>query len=455
MKKHLTNAGYGVLDYISYPLGMLLVAPVVLHELGAAEYGLWMISTAVISAGSIVASGFCDACIQRVAYLRGTDELHLAPAAVRSAMGINLALGVLFAACAWIAAPFVASHVAVSNLIPRSECLVVLRIASVAILVRTVESVAVGVQRAFEQYRSIVQISTLMRFFTLAAAALLALLGQRTISILLATLVFLALGAFAQFRALRKLIAGVSFWPQFHPAEARHLFRQGFFVWLQTLGGVVFGQLDRILLGISLGALAVTPYSLCVQFAHPIYGLSASGFNFLFPYLSSRAGAAPRHDMKRVVGKAFLCNLLIVVCSAALLLLFGRSLIRIWAGPAVAESAKSILPPIVIGAALMGLSVTGTYALQALGEFRSVAFIMLAGRSAMLLLMIWMLRHNGLQGLAVSRLFYGAVALVVYLPLLRILSQKLKSGQPAPRRVSPPAISALAMQIEAQETSQP
>ena len=455
MRRHLTNASYGVLDYVSYPLGMLLVAPVVLHKLGAAEYGLWMISTAVISAGSIVASGFCDACIQRVAYLRGTNEIHLAPAAIRSAIGINLTLGALFAASAWIAAPFVASHVAVSNLISRSECLVVLRIASVAILVRTMEGVAVGVQRAFEQYRATVQISTFMRFLTLGAAALLALLGRGTISILLATLVFLALGVVAQFRALSKLIAGVSFWPQFHPTEARHLFRQGFFVWLQTLGGVVFGQLDRIFLGISLGALAVTPYSLCVQFAHPIYGLSTSGFNFLFPYLSSRAGATQREDMKRVVRKAFVCNLTIVACSAALLLLFGDRLISIWAGRPVAESAKSILPPIVIGAALMGLSVTGTYALQALGEFRSVAFIMLAGRSAMLLLMIWMLRHHGLQGLAVSRLFYGAVALVVYLPLLGILSQKLKVGQPAPRRVSPQGIPSLTMQIEAQETSKP
>ena len=57
MRRHLSNAAYGVLDYISYPLGMLLVAPIVLHRLGAAEYGLWMIATAVISAGSIIASG--------------------------------------------------------------------------------------------------------------------------------------------------------------------------------------------------------------------------------------------------------------------------------------------------------------------------------------------------------------------------------------------------------------
>ena len=89
MKKHLTNAGYGVLDYISYPVGMLLVAPIVVHKLGAAEYGLWMIATALISAGGIVASGFCDASIQRVAYLRGIENVERIPDAVRSMLGIN------------------------------------------------------------------------------------------------------------------------------------------------------------------------------------------------------------------------------------------------------------------------------------------------------------------------------------------------------------------------------
>jgi len=65
MRRHLSNAGFGILDYISYPLGMLIVAPIVLHRMGAAEYGLWMIATSIISAGSIMASGFGDACIQR------------------------------------------------------------------------------------------------------------------------------------------------------------------------------------------------------------------------------------------------------------------------------------------------------------------------------------------------------------------------------------------------------
>jgi len=173
-----------------------------------------------------------------------------------------------------------------------------------------------------------------------------------------------------------------------------------------------------------------------VQFAHPIFGLSASGLNFLFPYLSGRASTLSTAQLKRTLMKAFACNFLLVACGAGLLLLMGPRLIRLWAGPAVAQSAAKILAPIVLGSALMGLSVTGTYAMQALGLFRTVALISLGSRTAMLLLMIELLRHMGLQGLALSRLCYGSVALLVYLPLLA----KLNYGKRASNKVSPPLI---------------
>src|SRR5271163_2209116 len=146
MRNHLTNALYGILDYASYPFGMLLVAPIVLHKLGASEYGIWMIATAVVSAGGIIASGFCDANIQRVARLRGTGETDSMAYAVRSMLGINLVLGFTLAVVVWIAAPYAARHIAVSHLTPTRECLICIRIASVLILVRAVESVGVSTQ---------------------------------------------------------------------------------------------------------------------------------------------------------------------------------------------------------------------------------------------------------------------------------------------------------------------
>jgi O-antigen/teichoic acid export membrane protein len=437
MRKHLTNAVYGVLDYASYPFGMLLVAPIVLHKLGASEYGLWMIATAIVSAGGIIASGFCDANIQRVARLRSKGERDSMLHAIRSMLGINLVLALVLALGVWIAAPFAARHIAVSHLTPIKQCLICIRIASVLIVVRGVESVAASTHRAFEQYRGTVQINTAVRLFTLASAAVLALLGRRTASILVATGLFMVVGAYMQFRGLRALLGPATLWPAFHPEETRTLLGFGVFVWLQTLGSVVFGQLDRILLGISLGALAVAPYALCIQFAQPIFGVTASSLHFLFPYISGRAGSISRSTLKLTLLKAFLCNLLMVASGAGVLLLFGERLIRIWAGPAVAQSAAGILSPIVLASALMGLSVTGTYAVQALGRFRTVAFISLGGRTAMLLLMIYLLPHMGVRALAGARVSYGAIALLIYLPLLRGLGLgREQSNSAIPKNVS-------------------
>jgi O-antigen/teichoic acid export membrane protein len=330
----------------------------------------------------------------------------------------------------WIAAPWVAPHIAVARLTPSHECLVAIRVAAAAILLRALETVGVSTLRAFEEYRVTVQISTATRLLTLGTAAILALLGQRTVSILLATAAFLLLGAWMQFRQVRRLVGSVPLWPKFHRGEARLLLGVGFFAWLQALGGVIFGQVDRILLGISLGAVVVAPYALCVQFAQPIFGLTASGLHFLFPWLSAQKQERSRSEFQRTVVKAFVCNLLLVAAGAALLLLFGTKLIRLWAGPAVAHSASGILAPIVAGSALMGLGVTGTYAMQALGLFRTVACISLAGHSTMLLVMLFLLHHEGLRGLALSRVGYGAVALIVYLPLL---ARRMGNAQePAP-----------------------
>jgi O-antigen/teichoic acid export membrane protein len=111
------------------------------------------------------------------------------------------------------------------------------------------------------------------------------------------------------------------------------------------------------------------------------------------------------------------------------LLLAGSWLMRIWAGAAVARSAATIFPFVVLGSAFTGLSVTGIYALQALGRFRTVALISLGSRAAMLPLMLYLLHHWGLEGLAVSRLCLGSVASLVYLPLRRLIATEI--GRPS------------------------
>lgn len=421
MRRHLWNAAYGVLDYVSYPLGMLLVAPIVLHKLGAAEYGLWTIATAVVSAGGIIASGFSDANIQKVARLRGTGETGSMLPVVRSMLGINLVLGTTLAGAVLAFTPIAARRITATHPAQLHECIVALWIASALILVRTIESVCVSTQRAFERYRENVQVNTAVRLVTLGTAAILALCGQSIVSILIATAVFLAGGTCLQLHYARRLLGGAFLWPRFQPEETRSLLGIGVFTWIQAVGGVIFSQFDRLLLGVSLGAAAVAPYSLCVQFSQPVFGLTASGLQFLFPYLSVRVDTVPREALRRMLAKAFLCNLLMVSCGAGILLLFGGRLLHLWAGPKVAAAAMGILPRILLGAALMGLSVTGSYAMAAFGLFRTIAVLSLSTRGGMLLVMMYLVHRQGVEGLATARICYGACALLLYVPLLRHL----------------------------------
>jgi O-antigen/teichoic acid export membrane protein len=421
MKNHLLNAAYGIVDYAAYPAAMLLAAPVILRHLGTAEYGVWVVATAAVSTGGIIASGFGDANIQYVASARGTGNANAFRHAVRSMVGINLLLGTFCALIFWMISPLLARHIVPTNRELQIACLWSLRIASGLMLVRAVESVCISTQRAFERYGAAVRISILGRLLTQAAAAILALRGHGVVSIMVFTAILVSLGTIAQLMRLRSHLGLASLFPAFDRSVTSALLGFGTFTWLQAVASVIFSQMDRLVLGLSLGASVVTAYALCVQIAQPIFGIASSGLHFFFPYLSGRQSSLPATQLRGAILIAFCGNLLFVIVSTAAVLLFGREVLRLWVGEAVARSASRLLAPITWSFALLGLNVTAYYSLLALGRVRTVTWFSLAGGVAMLLLMVWLLPIMGARGAAMARLACGAATLLLYVPVIRIL----------------------------------
>jgi O-antigen/teichoic acid export membrane protein len=430
MRRHFSNAAYGVLDYAAHPVAMLLAAPTLLHHLGVAPYGVWVVATAAVSTGSIIASGFGDANIQYVAGVRASDASALLRA-VRSMMGINLVLGTAFALISWTLSPIAAQHLAVADLSLRTTCLWSLRIASLLMLVRTIESVCISTQRAFERYGAAVRISIAARLLTLAAAVVLTHFSLGVVSVMIATAILLVLGTVAQLARLQQLLGAISLLPVFDRKATSALFSFGIFSWLQAVSVVIFSQVDRLILGVSLGASAVAAYALCVQMAQPIYGIAASGLHFLFPYLSGRRMTVPLAVLKKPILKAFAVNLLLVFVGTAAALLFGKPLLKVWIGAEIARSATVVLAPIVWSFALLGLNVTAYYTLLALGHVRTVTLLNLVGGTVMLLGMVWLLPRFGVHGVAMARLSYGSIALLMYYPLARLLSRTSPGSSPS------------------------
>jgi O-antigen/teichoic acid export membrane protein len=417
MKKTFGNAIYGALDYACYPVGMLLLAPVVLRHLGPAEYGLWMVATSVVSGGAIIASGFCDAGIQRLSKMHSRSDGAQIKNCAEGLLALTVTLSVSIAAILWVAAPSLASRLASDHAFSVAEGTTALRIASLLVLVRAVEAVPVSIQRAFLQYGPSVRINVAVRFATLGIAAALSMTGNRVVQILSYSLGIMAIGLLFQFWNVRRFLPFRRESLRFNSHELSAIFAMGIFGWLQAFGSVLFRQCDRVLLGFSLGAVAVVPYTLSIQLAEPLFGLTASALSFFFPYFSGRLEVLPATGIRRVLRKAILCNLVMVAIGAVILLCFGQQIMRHWVGVQLARETQSLLTLITLGSALSGLSVVGVYAAQALGLFRFVATISIVSRCVLLVAMFACLHRWGVIGLAVSRLLYGAAALLVYIPV--------------------------------------
>jgi exopolysaccharide biosynthesis WecB/TagA/CpsF family protein len=426
LKGHFSNALYGVLDYAAYPVGMLLVAPVMLKHLGTARFGVWAFVAAVISAGSIIASGFGDANIQHVATQRGAGHSQTLLRTVRSAFGIHLVLGLGIALLTWMLAPLMAAHVA-SETALRADCLSSLRVASLIILMRALETVCVSTQRAFERYGPAVAFSVAGRIVSLLLAAALAFADGTITTILWTTLVLTVLSVWLQMRSLHGLLHAGSLSPLFDRDSLRALFQFGIFTWLQALASVIIGQADRLFAGVAMGAVAVASYALCVQISQPLYGIVSSGLHFLFPHLSARRLTSTPESLRRAITTALAVNVLFVAIGTTLLLLLGGPVLRILAGSAIAQTAKPVFPLIVGSTALLSLSVTAYYTMMAFGRIRTVTLLNLAGSATMLASMFWLIRSHGMYGIAMARFGYGAIALLLYLPLVIMLYPGLSS----------------------------
>jgi O-antigen/teichoic acid export membrane protein len=421
MRQPIGNAFYGVLDYAAFPIGMLMVAPILLRRLGVVDYGVWTVAAAAVNTGAILASGFGDANIQHVATSRRSNDKDGLLAVVRAMMGIHLTLGLLIAWIVWLLSPMAAARVARGDALLQFDCLWSFRIVCALILIRALESVCISTQRGFERYGNAVRVSVVARLAGLLLAIPLSANKHPVVAIVAANALLALVSLCIQLRSLKLLCSGYSIFPALNVSVIRTLVEFGSFSWILALCAVVFNQVDRLILGVLLGPVVVASYALCTQIAQPLYGLAASSLHFLFPYLSNRRVGDISGSSRQAVWLALACNVGFVIASVPIVMKLGGPVLMHWAGPAVAQAAAPVFPMIVWSSALLGLNVTGTYTLMAMGRMRVVTLFTLAG-GCLMLLMMWRLSGTlGLRAFAYARLVYGAISLLVYLPLLSCL----------------------------------
>jgi O-antigen/teichoic acid export membrane protein len=435
-RRTLRNGLHAIAEYISQPLGMLLASPYLLRHLGASQFGIWVLASAAVYSGNIVSSGFGDAAVKYVAMYRGRNDSAAIARIVRGMISINLVLSGLFAAALWFLAPYVVAHIAHIDTSLQHAALQSFRMGSLLLVIRSIDSVFVSALRACEHYSPAVRISVCSRIAILVAAIVLVARGFGVVEIMIATLFISAIAAIAQGFAVRAVAGRILLLPSFHRETLALIADFGCFSWLQAVSAAAFGQADRLIIGVFLGAPAVAVYALCVQAAQTIHGIVAAGFHALFPHLSSRLESEPLTNLRHIVWMAFKTNLALAALLGFPTIVFSRPLLSLWMGPDFARQAWPILSVLGAGFALFALNVTAHYAMLAIGQVRLVTVLNLVAGAVMLLLMLFLTPKFGPIGTASARLICGPITCLLYLKLY-----KMTRRTPVPT-VEPPALAA-------------
>lgn len=420
----MANGVYAVAEYISQPLGLLLSAPYLLRHLGTAQFGIWVLASSVVNGGNALSTGFGDAAIKYVAMYRGQGDASGVARIIRSMISINLVLSAVIASALWVLAPLAAAHIAYLDASMRDVCRQSIRLGSLLLVVRSIDSVFASTLRAFEQYGPPVRISICSRVAVLVGAVMLVARGRGVVGIMLATLCISVFAATAQGWAVRTATGKATLLPSLDIETLRMIAGFGCFSWLQALSAVIFGQADRLVIGVLLGAPAVAAYALCDQAAQCIHGTVAAGFQVLFPHLSARIENEAIAEVRHTLWTALKANTKLVVLLGVPMILLSRPILAVWMGHDFAQQAWPMLSILGAGSALLAMNVTAYYGLLAAGRIRLVMSVNLAAGAAMLLLMILLTPRFGAVGTACGWLIAGPITCLLYIPLCQTFRTK-------------------------------
>ncbi len=424
MRRTVANGVYAIAEYASQPIGLLLAVPYLLRHMGAAQFGVWVLASSAVNGGNALSTGFSDAAIKYVSMYRGRGDASGVTRVVRSMLSINLALSVVIAIVLWVFAPLATSHIAHIDATMRYACQLSIRIGSLLLVVRSINDVFAGTLRAFEQYGPPVRISIYSRLASLIAAIVLVTRGLGVVEVMLATLCVSAFAAIAQGWALRAAMGKITLLPSLRRETLTMIAGFGCFSWLQALSAVIFGQADRLVIGVLLGTPAVAGYALCDQAVQTIHGTVAAGFHVLFPHLSARLESESLTQVKHTLATAFKSNVALAVLLGVPIIVFSRPILALWVGHDFAQQAWPMFSILAVSSMFLAMNVTAHYGLLAAGRVRLVTSANLAAGATMLLVMILLTPHFGTVGTASGWLIPGPLTCLLYIPLYRMFRKK-------------------------------
>lgn len=420
-RRGIRNAAYNTADSLLSPMLMIVAAPFLVSRLGWEQYGIWMLANALLGTLGVLPIGLADATVKYVSSYRARTGPSAVTRVIRSALTVSGLLGGLLGAVVVRSAPLLVSSVFKVGDDNSIVAIRAIQLAGLGLLVRSVDSVFLSTLKGYERYDLAAQVGMAVKIATIGLAVMLAALGYGVVEILVSTVIVTALGTGAEAILSRHLVGGLSLWPLVDRAMLREVFGFGMYSWVQGLGGVIFSQVDRLLVGAILGSGPLAYYAISAQLAQQIHALPTAALSFIFPLISYRVEHSGRKGLRELFPQLVFVNILSAALLAFPLIVFARPILSLWMGGDFANRFSLLLAILAVAYALLAANVVPHNVLLGLGHVRFVSMTNLAGGILSAIGVAALVPVLGIYGAGLARLLYGLTISMNYLKVKRSL----------------------------------
>lgn len=402
-----SNATYGLIEYITQPVLIVLSAPFLVSRLGFDQYGIWMLVNAFTGTVGIFHVGLGDATIKYISAYRGRNDAGGVRRILSGTLALSALFGCLAAVALYFAAPLLVEHVFKIGPAHHVEAMQAIEVGSLVLFLQAIYQVFASALKAYEAFGPPGKIAVFVKSGTILGAVALVACNFGIVAILFLTAGFTLMGIVAQAVAIMRILEVHSFWPAMDRQAWKEVLSFGCYSWIQNAAGVAFSQSDRLLIAAMLGTTPLAYYTLCVQIAQQVHGLATGAFGFLFPHISARQESGNRRSVRRVFRLAVLVNLALALALSLPLVVFGRKILAVWMGSAFAAHAHVVLSVLAVAFCALSINVAPHFTLLGLGKVRFVSLMNVFGGVLSLGAAALLIPAFGLLGAAAGRLFYG------------------------------------------------
>jgi O-antigen/teichoic acid export membrane protein len=394
----------------------LLLAPFVVWQIGAANYGLLTLVGSVLMYGSLLDFGMINTVIRHVAECRARKDDEGASAVVSTALLLYSVAAVIALVLSVAFAPLVPRLFNIAEA-DRLTAVQLVIISGIGLSLSLPCAITTAVLRGLQRYDlvSLVQIIVSAVYVLVTIAVLV--LGGGVLALATAGAVAILFGQVPSLWLIRRIAPGLRITYRLATrAMARKLLSFSSWLFVNDIAGLLQMKTDVIVIGALLPVAAVTPFALCQKLSRVPQVLTEQFVKVLLPIASEFEA----HDDQRRLRLLYLwssrLSLAIFVPIGSAVALLSRDVLALWLGPSYAE----YWPLVVILVIALGIDMSQWPAgsiLQASARVRLLALVAIATGVANLGLSIVLAQWLGLNGVALGTLVPTTIAsLGVVLP---------------------------------------